>query len=52
MSGAMSAFGTKRTWIGALHMSAFGAKADIPMITKSGKPPNVIEIRARDWRDI
>jgi hypothetical protein len=29
MSGAMSAFGTKRTWRFALHMSAFGSKADI-----------------------
>jgi hypothetical protein len=25
----MSAFGTKRTWAGALQMSAFGGKADI-----------------------
>ena len=25
----MSAFGTKRTWAGALHMSAIGGKADI-----------------------
>ena len=29
MSGAMSAFGTKRTSPSALHMSAFGGKADI-----------------------
>jgi hypothetical protein len=29
MSGAMSAIGTKRTWRFALHMSAFGSKADI-----------------------
>jgi hypothetical protein len=27
---AMSAIGTKRTWTIALHMSAFGSKADIP----------------------
>ena len=25
----MTAYGTKRTWVSALHMSAFGAKADI-----------------------
>ena len=25
----MSAIGTKRTWASALHMSAFGGKADI-----------------------
>jgi len=25
----MSAFGPKRTWVGALRMSAFGSKADI-----------------------
>ena len=29
-SGAMSAFGTKRTSLFALHMSAFGGKADMP----------------------
>ena len=28
----MSAIGTKRTWPSALHMSAFGGKADIGMI--------------------
>jgi hypothetical protein len=26
------AFGTKQTWVGALHMSAFGGKADIGWI--------------------
>ena len=26
---AMSAFGTKQTWVSALHMSAFVGKADI-----------------------
>ena len=26
----MSAIGTKRTYVGALHMSAFGGKADMP----------------------
>ena len=26
----MSAIGSKRTCVGALHMSAFGGKADIP----------------------
>ena len=29
MSGAMSAIGTKRTSLVALHVSAFGGKADI-----------------------
>ena len=29
MNGAMSAIGTKRTSLVALHMSAFGGKADI-----------------------
>ena len=40
---AMSAIGTKRTYRAALHMSAFGGKADIdanmtkcPLMTKSG----------------
>ena len=28
-----SAIGTKRTWAGALHMSAFGGKADMPFCT-------------------
>ena len=28
LNGGMSAIGTKRTWAGALHMSAFGGKAD------------------------
>jgi hypothetical protein len=27
---AMSAFGPKQTWAIALHMSAFGGKADMP----------------------
>ena len=31
----MSAIGTKRTWSSALHMSAFGGKADI-ILGKSG----------------
>ena len=30
MNGAMSAIGTKRTSLVALHMSAFGGKADMP----------------------
>ena len=29
MMGSMSAFGPERTWASALHMSAFGGKADI-----------------------
>ena len=29
----MSAFGTKRTSTSALHMSAFGGKADMPFCT-------------------
>ncbi len=33
MNTAMSAFGTKRTLRIALHMSAFGGKADIPVCT-------------------
>ena len=28
-SSGMSAIGTKQTWASALHMSAFGGKADI-----------------------
>ena len=28
----MSAFGTKRTWASAPHMSAFGGKADIALV--------------------
>jgi hypothetical protein len=31
MSGTMSAFGPKRTSLVALHMSAFGGKADITL---------------------
>src|SRR5262245_25157028 len=30
IKGAMSAIGLKRTWTSALHMSAFGGKADMP----------------------
>ena len=29
MNGPMSAIGPKQTWPSALHMSAFGGKADI-----------------------
>ena len=29
----MSAIGTKRTWPSAVHMSAFGGKADMPFCT-------------------
>ena len=29
MNGGMSAIGTKRTWVVAPHMSAFGGKADM-----------------------
>jgi len=29
----MSAFGPKQTWASALHMSAFGGKADIGVCT-------------------
>jgi hypothetical protein len=29
MNDGMSAIGTKQTWVGALHMSAFGGKADM-----------------------
>jgi hypothetical protein len=35
----MSAFGTKRTWSAALHMSAFGGKADMQsclLLTEAG----------------
>ena len=31
----MSAIGTKRTWPGALQMSAFGGKADITPASQS-----------------
>jgi len=34
---AMSAYGPKQTWSVAMHMSAFGGKAD--MTTKSGSSP-------------
>jgi len=33
MDSAMSAFGPKRTWPSALHMSAFGGKADMMFCT-------------------
>ena len=33
MRRTMSAFGTKRTSVSALHMSAFGGKADMPFCT-------------------
>jgi hypothetical protein len=33
----MSAIGTKRTWGGALRMSAFGGKADIVFVRESHK---------------
>jgi hypothetical protein len=33
----MSAFGTKRTYASALHMSAFGGKADIGKPSKTKK---------------
>ena len=29
MNGGMSAIGPKQTWLVALHMSAFGGKADM-----------------------
>src|SRR5262245_26397456 len=31
----MSAFGPKRTWAGALHMSACGGKADMPLASRN-----------------
>ena len=31
----MSAFGTKRTWASALHMSAFGGKADMAIALRN-----------------
>src|SRR5262249_43490797 len=34
VKAAMSAFGPKRTSLVALHMSAFGGKADMPMATQ------------------
>jgi hypothetical protein len=38
MSGAMSAFGPKRISLAALHMSAFGGKADMAVLyTTLGK---------------
>ena len=33
MNGAMSAIGTKRTSLAALHLSAFGGKADMMFCT-------------------
>ena len=39
MSLAMSAFGTKRTWLVALQMSAIGGKADIYWIIRHALPP-------------
>ena len=41
MNGGMSAIGTKRTSPSALHMSAFGGKADI------GKPSKIIKSSRR-----
>ena len=38
MNGGMSAFGTKRTYRVALHMSAFGGKADIARMIVSFRP--------------
>ena len=35
MSGAMSAIGTKRTYRVALHMSAFGGKADMAIALRN-----------------
>jgi len=32
----MSASGPKQTWVCALHMSAFGGKADMPAQSPSG----------------
>jgi hypothetical protein len=34
----MSAFGPKETWASALHMSAFGGKADMNMASNFGGP--------------
>ena len=49
---AMSAFGTKRTSPSALHMSAFGGKADMtvlqckcPLLTQSGHRSSLNEPR-------
>ena len=38
MNGEMSAFGTKRTWPSALHMSAIRGKADMTLVTMSADP--------------
>ena len=35
INGEMSAIGTKRTWPRAVHMSAFGGKADMTFVRKS-----------------
>jgi hypothetical protein len=35
MNGGMSAIGTKQTWAGALLMSAFGGKADMPIALRN-----------------
>jgi hypothetical protein len=34
----MSALGPKQTWAGALHMSAFGGKADMTFAALFGEP--------------
>ena len=39
MNGGMSAIGTKRTSLVALHMSAFGGKADITLTSANVRDP-------------
>jgi len=41
VSQLMSAIGTKRTSLVALHMSAFGGKADMPSSEGAGKKVKV-----------
>jgi len=52
----MSAIGTKQTWVSALHMSAFGGKADMMIalqndrLTQSQHPIPCCTRRRIDWR--
>ena len=52
MNGAMSAIGTKRTSPSALHMSAFGGKADIEIVLRRGRmaPAQRGSLMGSRWR--
>ena len=54
----MSAFGTKRTWSSALHMSAFGGKAEMGWIAEYSRcavtlvTANVADVTALPLRSL